>query len=138
MGGFKLLEHTADVGVVATGDTFAEALGWLARGMLSIIVDLDGVEPREAAEVTVTSAGRDSLVVDWLNELLYRYEAEGFLPTDFDVAVSESQDSLVARCLGEAVDPERHGMLTGVKAATYHALEVSGIAEWRVQVVLDV
>ena len=46
LGGFKLLEHTADVGVVATGDTFAETLGWLARGMFSVIVDLDGVEPR--------------------------------------------------------------------------------------------
>ena len=138
MGGFELLEHTADVGVVASGETFAEALAWTAKGMFSVVADIDAVEPREFMEVSVASADREALVVDWLNELLYRYEAEGFLPKDFQISVDEAGNSLVALCVGEPVDPERHGMRTGVKAATYHGLEVSRDDQWRITVVLDV
>jgi SHS2 domain-containing protein len=137
-GGFTLLEHTADVGIVATGASLAEALAWVARGMFSVIADLDSVAPREGLDVSVTSADPSALVVDWLNELLYRYEAEGFLPREFHVTVDETNASLQARCLGERVDPERHRILTSVKAATYHDLKLSHNGDYHIQVILDV
>jgi SHS2 domain-containing protein len=138
VAGFELLEHTADVGVIATGDTFGEALAWLARGMFSVIAEMDSVEPRDSLEVSIQSSDRQSLVVDWLNELLYRFDAEGFLPREIEVAVDEASHSLTARCLGDAADPERHVMLTDVKAATYYDLEIAHNGEWRIQAVLDV
>jgi SHS2 domain-containing protein len=137
-GSFALLEHTADVGVVATGGSLGEALAWLAKGMFSVIVDLDTVTPGETREVEVASGDREALVVDWLNELLYRYEAEGFLPREFSVAVDETGQSLTARCRGEPIDPEKHQLFTSVKAATYHGLELSHDNGWRIQVILDV
>jgi SHS2 domain-containing protein len=88
--------------------------------------------------VSVSSSDTDALVVDWLNELLYRYEAEGFLPGDFHVSVDDGATSLTARCHGEPFDPERHGTLTAVKAATYHGLVVAHNHEWRIEVILDV
>ncbi len=146
MAGFEITEHTADVGVAATGDTFAEALAWLARGMFSVIAALEGVETRESIEVSVSSIDREALVIDWLNELLYRYDGEGWLLKEFDVVVSEDGRSLTARCKGEHVAPERHELLGDIKAATYHGLEVShnpvmsqpDLGEWRISVVLDV
>lgn len=138
MAGFELLEHTADVGVIASGDTFGEALAWLAQGMFSIIAEMGSVEPRDSLEVSVQSNDRESLVVDWLNELLYRFDAEGFLPREIEVTVDEASHSLTARCLGETADPERHVMLTDVKAATYHDLKITHNGEWRIQAVLDV
>lgn len=138
MGKFKLLEHTADVGIIATGDSLAEALSWAARGMFSVIVELDNVAPLESREVSVDSPDQEALIVDWLNELLYRYEAEGFLPKEFLISVDETGANLKAQCLGEAFDPERHHILTSVKAATYHELMVTHNQEWRIQVILDV
>ena len=138
LAGFTLLDHTADVGVIATGDTLADALSWAAVGMFSVMVDPEDVQPRESREVSVTSADRGSLVVDWLNELLYWYEAEGFLPRSFDIHIDEYEASLEARCTGEPVDARRHSLMTAIKAATYHDLEVSHDGEWRIQVVLDV
>ena len=138
MAAYEIMEHTADVGVVATGETLAEAMSWLARGMFSVVADLEAVEPLESIEVSVRSTGAEDLAVDWLNELLYRHEAEAFLPMRFDVTVDESGTHLTALCTGERVDAERHGMLTSVKAATYHGLEVSRNDGWRIQVVLDV
>ena len=138
MGGYKLFAHTADVGVVAKGDTFSDAMSWLATGMFSIIADLDSVEPRDSLKISVTSTDRDALVVDWLNELIYRHETESFIPKTFHMSVDEVAPSLIARCEGEHVDERRHVMRTAVKAATYHGLHTSYHGEWSIRVVLDV
>ena len=138
MGTFSLLEHTADVGIVATGDTLAEALSWAAKGMFSVIAEMQHVRACERLEVSINSTDRESLVVDFLNELLYIHEAQGFLPAEIVVETVESGTSLQAECLGEKVDPGRHLALASVKAATYHSLEVRHNGEWRVQVILDV
>jgi SHS2 domain-containing protein len=138
LGAFELLEHTADVGIIATGGSLAEALSWAARGMFSVIVELDDVAPLESLEVSVASPDQEALTVDWLNELLYRYEAEGFLPKEYLVSVDETGTNLTAQCLGEPFDPERHHILTSVKAATYHELMVTHNQEWQIRVILDV
>ena len=138
MGGFTLLEHTADVGVLATGQTLGEALAWAAKGMFSIIYDLDTVAPRDCLSVSVASRDREALVVDWLNELLYRYEAEDFLTSECQVSLEEEDTRLRARCWGERFDPTRHRILSVVKAATYHQLAVAHDGQWRIQVILDV
>ena len=137
MGGYRLLDHTADVIVQATGDDFVEALSWVATAMFSVIADLDAVQTHQIIEVIVKSDDRETLVVDWLNELLFRFEAEGFLPKEFQVSVNESGTEINARCAGEPADPDRHRVWPGVKAATYHDLEVVHDGEWRILVVLD-
>ena len=138
MSGYEIVEHTADVGLVATGETFAEALSWLATGMFSVIADLEGIDLTETRRAEVDSVDREALVVDWLNELLYRYEAEGFLPKAFRVTADGDATSLAAECQGEPVDENRHRLRTAVKAATYHGIQVRHEGEWRIQVVLDV
>lgn len=70
MGEFTLLEHTADVAITASGDSLAEALAWLAAGMFSLIVDQDTVASSQCQHVSVVSRDRETLAVDWLNELL--------------------------------------------------------------------
>ena len=137
MGGFEYLEHTADIGMVARGDTMAEALSYLAAGMFSVVADLDAVTARQTRRVSVTSADTESLAVDWLNELLFHFEASGFLPKEFHVTADDGGTSLVARCVGERADTERHHVRAAVKAATYHLLQVSHDGGWRIQVILD-
>lgn len=138
MGSFELFDHTADLGLIGRGEDLEEALAWLAKGMFSVIADLEAVELRETIQVSVNASDREGLAVDWLNELLFRYEADGFLPKEFKVAVDEAETGLDAECMGEPADPERHGLRPAVKAATYHGLQVSHDREWRIQVILDI
>ena len=138
MPGFQIVEHTADVGVLATGDTFGEALSFLARGAISLMLEPGEFQARDVVTVEVEATDAEALAVDWLNELLYLYEAEGFVPVDVSVETTEDGSKLTAQCRGERVNTAARELVTEVKAATYHGVSVRHDGEWRVQVILDV
>ena len=138
MGGFALLEHTADTGISAYGDTLEEALSWLATGMFSLIVDPATVHPSFSRTIFLVSRDREALAVDWLNELLYQYEVTGFLLKECHVTLDQGGTQLEAHCHGEEADLKRHHILTVIKAATYHRILVSREEEWNVSIYLDV
>ena len=68
---FRILEHTADVGFEAFGLTREEAFVNAARALIYLIVELDAIDPREEVSVQVQGADPESLLVNWLSELLY-------------------------------------------------------------------
>ena len=138
VNGFELLDHTADVGVLARGETMGEAFAQAALGMVSVMTDLEGIEAREEREVEVEATDREALLVAWLTEFIYLFGVEGFLPRRIDV-LEISETRIRAQCSGEKLDPSRHTVQTEVKAATYHMLEVTekdGL--WQVRVILDI
>ena len=138
MGGFVLLEHTADIGISACGDSLEDTLCWLATGMFSILVDPETVAPTSSRVISVASSDREALAVDWLNELVYQYEVTGFLLKECHVTLNEGDTRLEALCHGESADLNRHHILTAIKAATYHRISVSREEEWNVRIYLDV
>ncbi|MBI4297190.1 MAG: archease, partial [Chloroflexi bacterium] len=87
--------------------------------------------------VKVSSADREGLLVDWLNELLYVFDVEHLLLVRFEVDKLDD-NSLEARCYGEKVDLGRHRIKAGVKAATYHMVSVEEREGVRVRVILDI
>ena len=133
---FKLIEHTADVGLVAYGETLAEAFASAAYGMFSIIAELGAVEAAESRRVDITADDLEGLLFEWLNHLIYLFDVDMLLFRRFDIM--EFDDSrLLAICCGEKYDPSRHQLKTGVKSATYHMLEVDREKN-QVQVIFDV
>ena len=135
---FQFLDHTGDIVDAADpGALFADA----ARAFTETITDREALEADEIVEVSLSADGIDLLLVDWLSELVYRFDAEGWLARDVEVAVSEAEGewTLRARLTGGRFDPERHEVRVLVKAVTYHALDVVQIgARWHARVVLDI
>src|SRR5258708_38324906 len=85
---YETFEHTADLGlrIIAPDlDTlFAEA----AQGLTSMIVaNLDQVRLVREVAFRVPGTRRDELLFDWLNEILYAFEAEHVLLARFDVHI---------------------------------------------------
>ncbi len=132
---FRLIEHTADIGLTASGRTLAEAFANAAYGMFSIIAELGRVRENESRRVELNSPDIETLLFDWLNSLLYYFDIEGLIFKRFDVTLKDN--SLDATCYGEKYDPARHRLKLGVKSATYHMLEVDR-ARNRVRVIFDV
>ena len=133
---FRLIEHTADMGLVAYGKSLAEAFANAAYGLFSLIVDSSKVKEKESRKVTVQAQDTESLLFNWINELIYIFEVERLLFKSFNITKFTGQ-SLEATCWGEKYDPSRHQLKTGVKSATYHMLKVDGEKN-RVQVIFDV
>ncbi len=135
---FEILEHTADVGIVAHGGNLEEMFANAAAGMFALMVDLDGVRPLDERRIDVQGRDREGLLVRWLTELLYYVDAEEMLFSRF--AVEEmSGRRLRARAWGERIDTERHQLHFGVKAVTRHMLQVRPEdGGYRAQVLFDI
>lgn len=134
---FEVIDHTADVGIIAYGSDLKEAFANSAYGMFSLIADLDVVKEKVSRKVDIQSIDHEALLVDWLNELLYLFDVEHIIFKRFEITLL-SQDRLQAKVYGEKVDTSRHQLETAVKAATYHMLKIEKNKEVRVQFILDI
>jgi SHS2 domain-containing protein len=120
---FDVVEHTADIGVVAYGADMRDAFANAAYGMFSLMADLKQVREETSRYIEAEAGDRESLVVSWLNELLYMFDVEGIIFKRFDV-LELTNTRLKADAYGEKADASRHELRGGVKAATYHTLKV--------------
>jgi SHS2 domain-containing protein len=134
---FEVIDHTADVGIIAYGADLKQAFANAAKGLFSLITDLDKVKEVLHRDAELTASDEESLLVEWLNELIYRFDTEGLIFKRFDI-VELDNTHLKARGYGEKVDRSRHRLKTGVKAATYHMLKVERGDGGKVQVLFDI
>ena len=134
---FEIIDHTADVGIIAYGADMSQAFASAARALFSLITELDDVGEDLYRDVEITSVDKESLLVEWLNELIYQFDAEGIIFKRFDI-VYLGDTQLKARVYGEKADSSKHKLKTGVKAATYHMLKVDKDDGCKVQVLFDI
>lgn len=135
---FRVLEHTADVGFEAWGATREEVFANAARALEDLTVDLASIEPRREVPIEVEGEDAPSLLVNWLSQILYLFDAEGWVFREFDVRRLEDQ-RLEAVAQGESFDRARHAVKLQVKAITYHQLALDRTAEgWRARVYVDI
>ena len=137
MARFELFDHTADVGIVAHGSNLEEAYANAAYGMFSLIADLKEVHENIQRDIDVQSLDQESLVVAWLNELLYIFDVEHIIFSRFEI-IELSESRLRAKAYGEKIDVSRHQLKTEVKAATYHSLKLEKENGFKIQVILDI
>jgi len=134
---FEIIDHTADVGIIAYGADLSQAFANVARGLFSLITDLDDVQEVLHRDAELSASDEESLLVEWLNELIYQFDTEGIIFKRFDIIRLDST-RLKARSYGEKVDKSKHKLKIGVKAATYHMLKVDKGDGCRVQVLFDI
>jgi len=134
---FEIFNHTADVGIIAYGGDMKEAFANAAKGLFSLITELDDIEEVIHRDIELTAPDQESLLVEWLNELIYLFDTENIIFKSFDIT-QLSQTQLKARSYGHEVDNSKHILKTGVKAATYHMLKIEKNDGSKVQVLFDI
>ena len=134
---FEILDHTADVGIIAYGNDMKQAFTNTAKGLFSLITELDNINEVLYRDIELVAPDQESLLVEWLNELIYLFDAENIIFSKFDITKLDDT-RLKARSYGERVDSSKHKLKTGVKAATYHMLKVDKTDGCKVQVLLDI
>ena len=137
MGTHRLLEHTADMGIEASGESLEELFAQAAYGLMEIVSGTPEALCREEKSVTVEGGDTGELLVNWLNEILYLFEIKRFFPLDFEIEEVRGK-RVLARVRGEAFDPQRHPVEREVKAVTYHQLRVEKTdGLWHARVYVD-
>ena len=124
---FEFLEHTADLYIAACGKTLEEAFENAAYAMFEGMTDLDKVRPKLKDTVDVKGQDEQALLYSWLEALLVNSDISGNLYSRFEIAQIEKTPEgfrLRAEIWGEPFDAERHLSKVGVKAVTYHQMEI--------------
>jgi SHS2 domain-containing protein len=134
---FEILEHTADVGLQGRGTTLEEAFAGVGEGLATLLGAWFPGEGKEQG-VHVEAQDLESLLAAWVDELVYLHETEDVVFGGFGVqGVSEQGLEAQVRTAPRR-DRELEGV--GVKAATYHRLQVGQEADdsWFARIYLDV
>ena len=138
----RFLDHTADVGAEITAASLDELFAEAATALLETIVDRATVRPSLHRSFELAAPDLETLLVDWLGELVYVFEVDRQLFADAEVTVTEGEEGprLVAVARGEPYDPDRHPVRVLVKAVTHHALEVACRPDgtWFARVIFDI
>jgi len=135
---YEFIEHTADLGFKAYGETLERLFVHAAEAFFEALVAPESVEERKERSIKVGAEDLDNLMVSWLAEFLYLYDTERLVFNSFQIKRID-HNRLEARVRGEVLDPARHEIKTGIKAVTYHQLYVKEReGAWEAQVILDV
>jgi len=134
---YRLIEHTADMGIEARADSLPGVLRDMAKGLKALMFGDSRVFARLDTEVTVQAEDLTELLVCWLNEVVYWSERDNLVPAEFRIDLL-SDKALRATVSGEPFDPVRHMVERQVKSVTYHRACLEEVAEgWYARVYVD-
>jgi SHS2 domain-containing protein len=135
---FEIIDHPSDIGIKSFGKDLRSLFENAAAGMFSLITEIKQVNSLEAHNMNLEAENLESLLVNWLSELLYISEAKLILLKDFEIQAL-SDTILKAKVSGEQIDPKKHLILHHIKAVTYNQLEIKQTGDgWEAVVVFDV
>jgi SHS2 domain-containing protein len=140
MGHAETFEHTADLGLRVVGEDLSDLFQSAAIGLFDVIVaNREVIRAQETEHIVLTADSTEDLLLQWLNELIFRCETRHRLYGGFAVAIDVTGCGLEATISGEPIDRTRHLLDHEVKAATRHGLFVKrGDTGWVAELILDI
>jgi SHS2 domain-containing protein len=131
---FMEIGHTADCALRIWGSDLEHLFIHAVEGMLEL-AGAEGAEaPIESRMIKLNALDRESLLVVWLEELLFDLEVHKRAWVGMQIEIQD--DTCLVACLTEA--PLR-GLKRNLKAVTYHDLEITKSNEgYETTVVFDI
>jgi SHS2 domain-containing protein len=124
---YEFLEHTADAYVAAYGANLTEAYENAAIAMFDVMTEVEKIKSLTEDHVEASGDDEQELLYNWLEALLVKSEITGMLYSKFKVSELAHDSSgfrLKAKIWGEKFDAEKHLQKVGIKAVTYHRMEI--------------
>eukprot|EP01039_Chlorochromonas_danica_P006046 gene6046-6659_t len=124
---YEYLDHTADVQCHAWGKDMIEAFENMAECMLNYMTDINliALDPEETQEMTVSGHDMESLLYNYMNELLFRFITDSYCAVKVKITKFDREGfSLSATLQGDIFDLSKHSSGTEIKAITYSAMQI--------------
>ena len=118
-------EATADLAVRAAGKTLKEAFESAGEALINAMAETGSVEEQEIKLVDKKAEDLESLLYDFLEDIVYFHDAENIIfksvkITDFNA----KNNSLRAVLKGEIFNASKHEAKNSVKAVTYFGMKI--------------
>jgi SHS2 domain-containing protein len=160
--GYRILDHTADIGIEVHGSTLTDLFSQAALALVDLLTDRTILTGEAERIIRVAGADLEDLWVNYLREILFLFHGDNFLVKGVrSIACEKSPSpnpiltptlpgegreanmvtglSLVAHCFGDIYHSRHHVLKTEIKAVTYHRAEVKQTpAGWRGVFIVDV
>jgi SHS2 domain-containing protein len=117
---YKIIDHEADVGFEIYGKTLEDLYKNAAEALFSLIVEPGERRPEKGKRFDLTDD--QGLLIVFLNELLYLWDMEGFIPKDLSLKIESNK--LTGTIIGGIYNPSRDTIKREVKAVTYHNFSI--------------
>jgi SHS2 domain-containing protein len=134
---YRITKHQSELAVRITGSSQAELFTNSAFALFDVMTDIANVEIKECLPLEVEGNDRDDLMVNWMRELLYLYQANGYLLKEFKII--DVKDTIVkAEVSGEKIDPDRHEIKQEITTVAFHKsrMEKTG-NQWIAQLIFE-
>jgi SHS2 domain-containing protein len=124
--GFTFVDHTADVAARLRGATLDDLFAAAAGALTAAMTVPEAIQSQRSLAIRLEARDVELLLVDWVGELLYRFETEGLLVAEARPHVIEQDGGwrVDAEVTGETRDPARHPIKVLVKGVTFHGLRI--------------
>lgn len=131
---YRLLRRSTELSIRLTGDSLQQILADGGFALFDLLVDLTSVEIRESVTLEVEGVDNDDLMVNWMRELLYEYQASGYILKEFNI-LEAGEFFLRAEARGEKFDPDRHEEREAIGAVAERLSHLGKMgAQWTAQV----
>ena len=120
---YKILEHTADLAIRVWGKDEKELFVNAARAFFDVITDINTIRCKTTLLVKVEGADLEECFLNWLDELLFLFDAKGFVGREIEI-LNWQPFRLEAKIKGEKYNSKRHPLKAAIKAITYHNFKI--------------
>jgi SHS2 domain-containing protein len=119
---FEELSHTADIKIRAHEPTLDQLFNEACRALMQVMYGTD-IKGGTLRKIELDSPDRESLLLDFLSELLFITDTENFVIARANVQITGNH--LHATLDGEPFDPKRHREGTEIKGISYSGMSIS-------------
>lgn len=138
---FEIIDHTADIGLLAYGKTKREVFINAAKGMFEIIAGENrNLKENFYDKIKLEAESLEDLLIAWLNELIYIGETRLVILNKFRIK-ELSDHQIKAEIRGTKINQLCFKVEKEIKAVTYHCLEIKKDEEsglWKAKVIFDI
>jgi len=135
---YRIIEHTADTGFEVRGTTKEQVFESAAKAFFNIMWQIKEQQENKPESIEVLGSDLEQLLVNFLEEFLYLYDAKGLVCTRIQVEAVRA-DRVLAKAWLQEFNETGDEELLGVKAVTYHQLFIGRENDtWKARIFLDI
>jgi SHS2 domain-containing protein len=141
---YRYLEDVAvaDAAFEAWGDSVEEMFKAASDATMNVMVEnLATIRAQEHRRFRIEDSQIDMLLFQWLQELVYRKDAEQLLLLVHSSRIEQLGNNWMVHieAEGEKIDPSRHDLIVDIKAITLYRFSVQQTGHgWMASVMVDV